>query len=150
MPKRLLFALGILALILAACKSAGTSTTPTPTPSPTPQPTASTAPVTAYYNGSPYYPPNGSGTIYANVATGSTTKTNTDCQGSTTVTGSTLSAQTGAIPSGGSTPQPDYQATFSNLTPTAYYIFFYVASSSGPIVSVCTDLWSYGVTLKYP
>lgn len=149
MPKRLLLAVGILALILAACKSSP-STTPTPVPSPTPQPTASTAVVTAYLNSNPYYPPNGTGTIYANSATGSATKVNTDCQGSTTITGSTLSVQTGAIPSGSSTPQPDYQATFQNLTPTAYYVFFYVASASGPIVSDCTDLWSYGVTLTYP
>jgi hypothetical protein len=144
MPKRLLFALGILALILAACKSAGTSTTPTPSPSPVPSPTASTATVTAYYNGSPYSaattPPNGSGTIYMNAATGSSTKTNTDCQGSTTVSGSTVQEQTDA--SG--------VATFSDLTPTAYYIFFYIATSSGPIVSACTDLWDGGVNLKYP
>ncbi len=141
MPKRLLFAVGILALILVACKSKGTSVTPTPSPSPTPQPTASTATVTAYYNGNPYSaattPPNGSGTIYMNSATYSSA---TGCQGTTAISGSTVSESTNA--SG--------VTTFSNLTPEAYYIFFYVVPSPGPTVSECTDLWSFGVTLSYP
>lgn len=142
MPKRLLFALGIAALILVACKSHGALVTPTPTatPSSTPNPTQSTATVTATYNGSPYSaataPPNGSGTIYMNPATFSST---TGCQGSTVVGGSTVSEQTNA--SG--------VATFSNLTPVAYYTFFYVYSSSGPTVSVCTNSWT-SVTLSYP
>ncbi|HEY9086054.1 MAG TPA: hypothetical protein VIN40_09020 [Candidatus Tyrphobacter sp.] len=138
MPKRLLFAVGILALILAACKSAGTPTpTPTATPSPTPNPSASTATVTATYNGSPYsaatVPPNGSGTIYANAAA-------SGCPGSTTVGGSTLSAQTNASGT----------ATISNLTPNIDYEFFYIASG-GPTVSTCTLYWTYAtVYLTYP
>lgn len=141
MPKRLLLSVLVVGLAVAACKGNSSSPTPTPSVSPTPEPTASTASVTASYNGNPYSavtsPPNGDGTIYMNSATYSSSS---GCQGSTSVTASTVSSQTNA----------QGVAVFSNLTPTSYYMFFYVASSSGPIVSSCTDLWSLGVTLKYP
>lgn len=133
MPKRPLFALGILVLILAACKSAGTTTpAATATPSPTPNPTATTATVMATYNGNPY-----SGTIYANEAA-------SGCPGSTTITGSTLSAPTG------NDGNPAGTATLTPLVANTDYEFFYVVAG-GPTVSICTINWTYGtVSLSYP
>lgn len=150
MPKRfLLSALVVLALSIAACKS---SSTPTPkstaTPTPTPNPSASIAVVDAYYDNNPFSattsPPNGSGTVYANEASAG-------CPGSTQITGSTLSAQTGATLAGQPSPQPAYQATLTNLSPLAYYVFFYVAPNGATVSSACTTAWtSQTITLRYP
>ncbi|HUY40746.1 MAG TPA: hypothetical protein VMV82_04170 [Candidatus Dormibacteraeota bacterium] len=136
MPKRLLFALGVLVLVLVACKSAATITPkPTPSPTPTANPTANTATVNAQYNGSAYL-----GTIYANAAA-------SGCPGSTVVSGSTVSATPTLTTVNG---QSVGQATLSPLTPNTYYTFFYVVGG-GPTVSSCTLNWTYGpVTLKYP
>lgn len=133
MPKRLLLALVVLALAIPACKgSSSPSTSATATPSPTPNPAASTATVQAEYDGNPY-----NGTIYANAAA-------SGCPGSTTISGSTISATTGA------NSQPAGQATLSNLTPDIDYTFFYVVAS-GPTVSYCGLNWTYGtVDLTYP
>ena len=86
------------------------------------------------YNGAPY-----SGTIYANAATGG-------CPGSTTITGSTLTAT--ATPVGG---QNYSQAIMQNLTPDTYYVFFYVAPPGFTVASQCTLQWSVlTVYLTYP
>lgn len=132
MPKRLLFALGVLVLSICACKGSG-STTPsaTSTPSPTPNPSATTATVAAQYDGSPY-----NGSIYANAAP-------SGCPGSTTIGGSTLSAVTGA------NSQPAGQATFSNLTPNIDYEFFF--NFTGGTASICGLQWTdQTVELSYP
>jgi hypothetical protein len=126
MPKRLLFsALVVLAFALAACHGGGSSPTPTPTPTQTPteNPTATVATVYAQYENNPY-----NGTIYANAAPNG-------CPGSTTITGSTVSAVTGT---GGESPG---YAQLSPLTPNTYYTFFFIPSS-GVVVSTCTLNWT--------
>ncbi|MGH7736610.1 MAG: hypothetical protein ACREMP_01885 [Candidatus Tyrphobacter sp.] len=135
MPKRLLFALGVLLLSVIACKSSPSSTpTPGPTPTPTPNPTATTATVDATYNGAPYV-----GTIYANAAPGG-------CPGSTAITGSTVSAAATAV--GG---QNYSQATFSNLTADTDYVFFFVPQSGQAVSDQCGIQWSSGtIILTYP
>jgi hypothetical protein len=150
MSKRfLLSALVVLALSIAACKSSSTPTpSPTATPTPTPNPSASIAVVDAYYDNSPFSantsPPNGSGTVYANEAS-------SGCPGSTQVTGSTISAQTGATLAGQPSPQPAYQATLGNLVPLSYYVFFYIAPNGATVSSQCTNSWtSQTITLRYP
>ncbi len=142
MPKRSILAVGLLALAISACKGVSAPTPrPTPTPTPTTNPVVTTATVNAQYRGSAY-----NGTIYANAAP-------SGCPGSTTISGSTLSApaSTNVTVNG----QPYGQAVFSStngnaLTANTYYTFFYVVGG-GPTVSLCTLNWTYGVvTLSYP
>jgi hypothetical protein len=131
MPKRLLFALGILVLAVVACHSGAAAPTPTagPTATPTPNPVASTATIDVTYNGSAYL-----GTVYANAAP-------SGCPASTTIGGSTATAI--ASPP----PDPSYEyygvANFSNLTPDTYYIFFITPGGGGTISTQCTLEWSY-------
>lgn len=130
MPKRLLFALGILALAVIACHSGAATSSPTagPTATPSPNPSASAATIDVEYNGSPYL-----GTVYANAAT-------SGCPGSTTISGSTATAI--ASPP----PDPSYEyygvANFSNLMPDTYYVFFITPVGNGTVSTPCTLEWS--------
>ncbi len=142
MPKGLLFALGSLALVLAACHTGATSTTATPSPTPSPNPSASAATVNAEYNGAPYV-----GTIYANPAPSGCPAPD----GTSVVGGTTISASSAAVNG------QDYAvATLTNLTPDINYNFFFWPSGTpgtGAAVADCTINveWSYTtITLTYP
>jgi hypothetical protein len=148
MPKRILVALGLVALALAACNSNynpnylyGTPTpAPTPTPSTTPNPSITTATVTVEYSSSPL--PNQPVQL-SNAVNGS---------GGACTTSSGCSVGT---PIG--TPEPTNasgQASFTNLTGAAFYCFSttFTPPLTGALPqtqSYCTDLWGSGILFSF-
>jgi hypothetical protein len=119
MPKRILIAIALAALGLAACNSNNLVTAPTPSPttSPTLAPGASTAPVYVTINGSPV--PN----VPVQLST-------PDANGAP---GNPLVTQTTG-PNGGT--------TFTGLTAAKLYCFKAIVDRGSPAFSLCTIYWS--------